>query len=219
VSQPARAVSPRAGAVAVGAVALAFVLLVGGWLLGTHVRYVGSNSVAPRYPIPGVTPGHRICAKQLTVPGNANAIRIALTGSTVPAPVTLRLTAGGRTQVSHAQAPPGRYDTVFRFDALGHAAPATACVTTSGTVSSAAGMPLGGSGEGTAYLDGKPLGRLTIAYLHYPTRSLLSVLPAGARHAALFRAGFVHAWTYALLAALVLCGWAVGLRLMLRSSG
>lgn len=197
---------------------LVFVLLVGGWLLGTHVRFVGSNSVAPRYPIPGITPGHRLCARKLVLPGNANAMHIWLTGTTVPAPVTLRLTAGGRTQVARADAPAGSFDTIFHFAAVGHAVPATACVTTSGTVSSAAGMPPGGNGEGTAYLDGKPVGRLTIGYLHYPRRSLLSVLPAGARHAALFRAGFVHAWTYALLAALVLCGWAVGLRLMLRSS-
>jgi hypothetical protein len=131
--------------------------------------------------------------------------------------VTLRLTAGGRTQVARAEAPPGRFDTVFHFAAAGHAVPATACVTTSGNVNSAAGLP-GGNGEGSAYLDGKRVGTLTIGYLHYPKRSLLSVLSAGARHAALFRAGFVHAWTYALLAALVLCLWTVGLRLMLRSS-
>ena len=119
MSQQTRAVSPRLLAGAAGAVALVFVLLVGGWLLGTHVRFVGSNSVAPRYPIAGITPGHRLCARKLVLPGNANAMHIWLTGSTVPAPVTLRLTAGGRTQVAWAEAPAGGFDTVFHFAAVG----------------------------------------------------------------------------------------------------
>lgn len=210
-----RAYSARAGGVAVGAVAVVFVLLVGGWLLRTHVRYLGSNSVAPRLPLPALTPGHRLCIRDLVLPAHANAIRLQLQAP-APLPVTMRVSAGGRTQVATGHAPAGHPGGVFPIAPFDRDTPATACITVRQTLPSIAGMPPGGSGEGQAYYDKAPSGRLAVAYLRLPARSLLSALPAGARHAALFRAGFVRAWTYALIALLVLAAWVAGLRLVLR---
>jgi hypothetical protein len=218
VSAPeGRAYSARAGGVAVGAVALLFVLLVGGWLVRTHVRLLGTDSVAPRLPLPALTPGHRLCITDLVLPAHANAIRLQLQATT-PLPVTMRVTAGGRTQVTTGIAPVGQPGGVFRITPFDRDTPITACITSQKVLPSIAGMPAGGSGAGQAYYDKAPSGRLAVAYLRLPARSLLSALPAGARHAALFRAGFVRAWTYALIALLVLAAWAAGLRLVLREN-
>ena len=212
-----RAVPRRWVVAAVGTVALLFVLLVGGWLLGTHVRTTGTNSVAPRYPLPALAPGHRLCVANLDLPKNTNALRLGLAGGPQPVPVKLRLVAAGQTRIAHAEAPPGRYDTVFHFARFDHDTTGTACLTAAATLPSGAGQPLGDGTEGVALYDGKPQGLITVAYLHYPSRNLLSALPAGARHAALFRAGFVGAWTYWLLALAVLGCWIAGIRVMLRS--
>jgi hypothetical protein len=217
VSQQTPAVSRRWVVAAVGTVALLFVLLVGGWLLGTHVRTTGTNSVAPRYPLPALAPGHRLCLANLDLPKDTNALRLGLAGGTQPVPATLRLRAGGAIRVAHADAPPGRYDTVFHFARFAHDTTGSACLTATATLPSGAGQPLGDGAEAVELIDGKPQGLMTVTYLHYPSRNLLSALPAGARHAALFRAGFVGAWTYWLLALAVLLCWVAGIRVMLRS--
>ena len=50
------------------------------------------------------------------------------------------------------------------------------------------------------------------------SRSLLSLVPSMAERAALWRPGFVDAWTYAVLGLLVLLGVPVALALALRSA-
>jgi hypothetical protein len=211
------AVSARAGGVAVAAVALLFVLLVGGWLLFTRVSTAGTDSVAPRYSLPALAPGQALCMKGLTVPADANAIRLRLAGQPgTPTAVTLRLMAGGRTQVSHGLAPAGDFGGEFHFAALGHTSPATACLTTTRALVTESGMPGTSTGAGDAFIDQQPIGMLTLSYARLPSRRLISALPAGAHHASLFRAGFVGAWTYWLMAALVVVLWAAGLRLVLR---
>lgn len=212
-----RTVPPRAGGAAIAVVAVAFVVLVGGWLLGTHVRFAGTNSVAPRYSLAPLTPGHRLCMKGLELPADANGLRLLLAATPgAPSPVTLRLMAAGRTQVSRATAPAVGFGGVFRFGSPGREAPATACLTASRALVAESGMPGVAGGTGAAFLDGHPIGMLTVSYLRLPSRRLISALPTGAHRASLFRAGFVGAWTYWLLAALVLIAWAVGLRLVLR---
>jgi hypothetical protein len=208
----------RAGGAAIAAVALLFVLLAGGWLIGTRVHLVGTNSTAPRYSLPALTPGHKLCLKGLTLPANANAIGLLLAAKPgAPSPVTLTLQAAGRTQVARGEAPAVGFGGRFRFAAPGREVPASACLTTARSLVAESGTFSTNSGTGAAFLDGKPVGgMLTVSYLHLPSRRLLSALPAAAHRASLFRAGFVGAWTYWLLAALVLIAWAVGLRLVLR---
>jgi hypothetical protein len=218
VNQQAPAVSRRWVVAALGTVALLFVLLVGGWLLGTHVRTTGTNSVAPRYPLPAVAPNQRLCVTNLDLPRNTNAIRLWLAGGPKPVPVTMRLRAGGQTRVAHAVAPLGSYETVLHFAGFEHETTGTACLTAQATLPSAAGQPLGDGTEGVATIDGKPYALMSVGYLHYPSHNLLSALPAGARRASLFRAGFVGAWTYWLLALVVLLCWVTGIRVMLRTT-
>ena len=65
-------------AVAIGIPVLAFIVLTGAWLLGTHAGVVGTNSVGARFAMPGPGPGQRLCTLGLKLPGNANAIRIQI---------------------------------------------------------------------------------------------------------------------------------------------
>jgi hypothetical protein len=213
-----RAYSARAGGVAVGAVALLFVLLVGGWLLTTHVRFAGTNSVAPRYSLPGLAPGQRLCMTGLTVPADANAIRLDLAGQPgQPTPVALELTAaGGQTRRLQGTVPASGFGGEFHFPAFGHDVAAKACLTTTRALVAESGMIGTSSGAGRATIDGKYIGMLTVAYLRLPSRRLIAVIPAGAHRASLFRAGFVGAWTYWVLAALIVLLWVAGLRLVLR---
>jgi hypothetical protein len=204
---------------AIGLVGLAFVVLVGGWLLRTHTHYAGTNSVAPRYSLPPLTPGHRLCLTNLELPGDANGMRLLLAGPggrTVP--VTMRLFAGGRTQVSTALLPAAGFGGEFRFAPLGRDSTASACLTTRDRLGAESGMPAAQPQAGAAYLDRKYIGQLSIWYLRLPPPRLVSQLPAAASRASLFRPGFVGGWTYAVLAALVLLCCAAGLRLVARGS-
>jgi hypothetical protein len=215
--QQPRAVSRRWVVAAAGTVALLFVVIVGGWLLGTRVRTTGTNSVAPRFPLPAIKPGQKVCLAGLDLPKDTNAMRLWMAGGPRPVPVAMRLRAGGQTRVAKADAPLGRYETIFHFERFAHETKGTACLSAKVTIPSAAGQPLGDGSEGTELIDGKPRALMTVNYLHYPSRNLLSALPAGARHASLFRAGFVGAWTYWLLALAVLLCWIAGIRVLLRS--
>jgi hypothetical protein len=94
--------------------------------------------------------------------------------------------------------------------------PAKACLTTTRRVIAESGSVSASQG-GEAFLDGKPIGQLTVAYLRLPPRTLISSLPDGARRASLFRAGFVGAWTYLVLALAILAAWVAGLRMVVRS--
>lgn len=212
-----RPFSARAGGVAIAAIALLFLLLAGGWLLFTRAPVAGTNSVAPRYSLPALTPGHRLCLSGLTLPADANAVSFYM--AAVPggsSRVTMRLSAAGRTQVSHALVPSDKFGGEFRFSAVGREVPARACFTTARALATESGMFGTASGAGVAKLDGKPIGMLSVKYLRLPARRLIAALPAGAHRASLFRAGFVGAWTYAVLALLVLLIWMAGLRIVLR---
>jgi hypothetical protein len=214
----AERVPRRVAVVTLAVLGLVFVLLVGGWLLHTRSPYAGTNSVAPKYNLAGPTRGHRLCVKGLTLPGAANGIRfrVAIAG-TKPEPVTLRLEAGGTKLVSTGSAAPGGLGLLdFGFPARGKDVPATACLTTNGTVVAMSGQPSPGTGTGAAFIGGKQVGVPSIWFLRSPPKRLLSALPAGAQRASLFRAGFVGSFTYLVLAILIVLCWIVGLRLVLR---
>lgn len=215
----AERVPRRVAVVTLAVLGLVFVLLVGRWLLHTRAPYAGTNSVAPKYNLPGPTPRHRLCVKGLTLPGSANGIRfrVAVAG-TAPAPATLRLDAGGTTIVSRGSVPGGGGLGLldFHFPARGRDLPATACLTTNRTVVAMSGQPSPGTGTGSGFINGKPVGVPSIWFLRSPSRRLLSALPAGAHRASLFRAGFVGSFTYVVVAILIVLCWIAGLRLVLR---
>jgi hypothetical protein len=198
--------------------ALAFVVGTLGWLLHRHTDTAGSNTVSPRYPLPGLAAGQQLCLRGLTLPADADGMTLQLGAPPGPAvPVTMRLGAAGRTQVSHAVVPGGTAGSEFRFAAPGRDVPASACLTTSGTLADTSGLPASQI-SGDAYLDGQNIGSLAIRYLRLPSRSVLSALPDATHRAALFRAGFVGPWTYLALALLVVAAWIGGLSLLLREA-
>src|SRR5689334_12423239 len=91
----------RGTVLAIALPVIVFVVLVGGWLLHTRTGIVGTNSIGPRYSLPGLAPGQRLCSRGVELPGNANTLRLdmgAASGASTRA--TLLLTAGGRTQVA-----------------------------------------------------------------------------------------------------------------------
>jgi hypothetical protein len=207
----------RTGGAVIGALVLVALVLVGVWLLHTRAPYAGTNSLAPRYNLPALAPGHRLCSIGLTLPADADALRLRLVSAdAAPAPVALRITAAGRTQTASAVAPPGNFGNVdFHFAAPGHDVPARFCLTARRTVGAASGYNADAT-AGAALLDGKPVGQFSVWYLRLPARHVLAALPDGAHRASLFRAGFVGAWTYAVLALLLVAAWVAGLRLVLR---
>ena len=214
----AERVPRRIAVVTLALLGLAFVLLVGRWLLHTRAPYAGTNSVAPKYNLAPLQPGHRLCVKGLTLPAAANGIRFrTVAAGTTPARVTLRLEAGGTKLVSTGSAPAGALGLLdFGFPARGSDVPATACLTTNRTLIATSGQPSVGIGTGSGFIDGKPVGVPSIWFLRSPARRLVSALPAGARHASLFRAGFVGSFSYLVLAILIVLCWIAGLRLVLR---
>jgi hypothetical protein len=215
-TQPAKPLGARALGVAIGLPVLAFVILVGGWLVRTHTHYAGSNTVAARDTLPALLPGHRLCATGLTLPAQANAIRLLLlSGPGRPATATMRLSAGGRSQTSRAVIGSKRFGGTFRIAAPGRDVPARACLTVTQRVAESGSLSANQGGE--ALLDGKPIGQLNVAYLRLPPRTLISTLPDGARRASLFRAGFVGPWTYLVLALVIAAAWVVGVRFVARS--
>jgi hypothetical protein len=209
----------RVAAIALALVGLAFVLLVGRWLVQTRPSYAGTNSVAPKYNLAAPKPGQRLCIKDLTLPAAANGLRLrTVTAGSVPAHLRLRLDAGGVRQVARGTAPVGNLGPLdFRFKAPGRDVPAAACLTTDRPLAALSGQPTQGLRTGFSYLDGKPVGAPSMWFLHKPKPRLLSSLSTAAGRASLFRAGFVGAWTYAVIAVLIVLSWCLGLRLMLRA--
>jgi len=217
-ARSAEGVPRRVAVIALALLGLAFVLLVGRWLFHTRAPYAGTNSVAPKYNLPALKPGHRLCVKGFTLPGASNGIRFRTAAvGTTPARVTLRLDAGGTKLVSSGAATAGGLGLLdFGFPARGSDVPATACLTTNRTLIATSGQPSPGTGTGSGFIDGKPIGVPSIWFLHAPARRLVSSLPAAARRASLFRAGFVGPFAYLVIAVLIVLCWVVGLRLVLR---
>jgi hypothetical protein len=205
---------------AIGLPVLVFVLLVGHWLFHTRAPYAGTNSVAPRYNLPPLSRRDRLCLRGLIVPAKADALRFRVgAAGTRPVPVTLRLKMAGRAVVSHGTAAPGGFVSLdLPFAAPGRDVPAAGCMTAAGTIAAMSGQPSASSGAGAAFLNGKPVGSPSIWYPRLPARRLISALPDGARHASLFRAGFVGPWLYGVLAVLIVAAWVGGIRLVIRGA-
>lgn len=208
----------RGTAIAIAVPVLAFLVLAGYWLLHTHTGIVGSNSVAPRNVLPAFGPSQRLCSRGVDLPGNANALQLDIGAPAGKSPrATLRLSAGGRTQVSHGVLPSGVVGAAnFRFQPIGHDTVASWCLRTASPTVGEGGEVSPTPYDGLAYVDKTPIGQVTQIFRHLPPHREIAALPAGAHHASAFRAGFVGAWTYWLLAALVLVSCAAGLRVVLR---
>lgn len=208
----------RGTAIAIALPVIAFLVLAGYWVFHTRADVVGTNTIGPRFVLPGFAPSQRLCARGVDLPGNANTLQLDIGAPAGRSPrATLRLSAGGRTQVAHGLLFPGVVGASnFHFQPIGHDTLASWCLRAASPTIGEAGTLAPTAYTGAAFVDGHAIGQLSQTFLHVPARRQIAALPAGARHAATLRAGFVGAWTYWLLAAVVLIACVAGLRLVLR---
>lgn len=210
----------RAVWLAAGAVAAVLAAVLAVALLQPREYLTGSNSAAPVGAVAIVEDGQRLCVRQLRVPKGTGRVRFRLDvhAPTYPAlrlevlpldgraPIRTTLPAGG----------PGGFRAVDVPIPTTTAAPflaADICLTPRGGRVFAWGRPgfLGNDVRPTVDGEETPTGRVSVWFLgpEGVKRSILQQLPDIFARAALFRPGFVGAWTYwvLFLAVLPLAGY------------
>jgi hypothetical protein len=182
---------------------------------------VPSNSaVAP------LRPGQQLCQQPVAVPDadsafDAVAVQLGTYGRPGPA-LELTIRSGARTlAVGHL---PGGYgDDASPSIPVGHVgdrAPLRVCVRNAGQDRVALyGAADAAARNSSAAVDGKPLNAdVNLVFERAHPRSVASLAPAILSRASLFRVSWLGAWTYVLLALLVLAGIPALLALALRNA-
>jgi hypothetical protein len=173
--------------------------------------------VAAAGPVTTLQPGQEVCEEPVVVPDGAAAFdRVAFSLGTFGRPgppVDVRVSAVNGSFQARGRLP-GGYADVKRAPtpavAVGHVAPLREplriCLRNAGT----AKVAVYGNGDlasrtSTAVKDGKLAGAdISLVLERNAPRSALSLVPAMFSRTSLWRAGWVGAWTYWLLAAIVL---------------
>lgn len=202
----------------VAAVAVAAVVAVA-LVLHRGRDVAGTNSVAPSDRVAAVPAGGRLCVSHLWLPAGAASVSLQLaTAAPGGAGVGLRLDGPAGTVASRARVPAGGAQSVsFPFAAARTAGPASLCLRPDAPLTRVGGTrtdpfpgvnysprPLPFDRVPEATLDGRALTDLVAVEFHWPgSRSAASQLGAATHRAALFRPGFVGAWTYVMLLVLV----------------
>jgi len=191
-------------AAAVGAVLLALLLQA---LLKPREYVTGSNSAAPVGAVAVVNGGQRLCVRDVRVPAGTGRVRFRLDTRTAPTP-PLRLEVraldgGGSIHSTLPASPISGFRNVDIPIPTTTAAPfftANVCLTPVGGTVFAWGRPNFLGNNVQPLLDGRPTpsGRVSLWFLGPPgvEKSIADQLPQIFRRAALFRPGFVGAWTY-----------------------
>jgi hypothetical protein len=204
-------------AIAVG-LPLAVLILV--WCLVPRPYFTGTNSVDV-YTYAAPTPrGQNLCIRGLKVPGGTAALRMKLISSPQTFPMRPRLhyaiRLGGRSltrQLPAQQVPADRISAATVSlppvpDGLSYE-PASLCVRADEGLVNWGGASTHAGLERLPTVGGKPIpARVAVFFLPRPgaKRSYLSAAGDMFRRAALFRAGFVGPWLYALLFFVLLPG-------------
>jgi hypothetical protein len=194
---------------AAGLVLLLLVAVAVVELLRPRDVYTGTNSVRTRAPAVEIPDGKTLCLPNLLIPAGTGRIELEYLG---PAPrprlaASLRIgTSIERTSVPGSPAL-GKMTFAFarRADAP-EATPGRLCVTPHGSHAFFGGVPGLQSDQTPITLAGKPVDARVAVWYRFPEgerHTLLSLLPEIAQRAALFRPGWVGAWTYWLLLCLV----------------
>ena len=194
---------------------------------GEH--YTGTNGIAVQSYVTTVRSGERLCVRDLRVPAGTGRVRMEADWPGSPGPrfeASLRTLEGtAHSEVSPRGTAKGPLDIPFPVvRAQGPSTPAEFCITPMGKP-----VKIGGKKEliGRHVLptvQGRPLhSEVAIWFLPPKGReqSALSLVPDALRRAALFRPGFVGAWTYVLLLfVLTPLLWLASIRLLAtRSAG
>jgi hypothetical protein len=202
---PRRAGAPLALGVAV---LLSLVLLV--LIAAGHGRRLAFTlGVRPLAPVARVQPGHEACQRPIDISTSFSAVRVRVStfgGPGVPLRVVVRDARSGRP-LGRGRNAGGYAHGGFPLVAVGsvpEGARVAVCVRPEGrAVELWGGTALTARGS-SASVDGRPLSSdLSIDFMRPHEVSTLSILPQIFRRMALFRPGFVGAWTYWVLLALV----------------
>jgi hypothetical protein len=179
-------------------------------------------------PVAPLRPGEVVCQAPIAVPDAAAAFdRVAFQIGTYrrpgpPLEVTVEPAAGGRP-VARGQLASGYQDVSVSSVAVGRVTtrdPVRVCIRNRGTDRAAIyGAADAASRTSTASLNGRPLNAdLSLVFEREHARSLASLVPAMLDRASLFRASWLGAWAYALLALVVVLGIPALLALALRDA-
>jgi Predicted membrane protein (DUF2142) len=171
--------------------------------------YTGTNSVETDSYVVPATAGEPVCVPDLQIPAGTGDVRLSVISATRLRPaLSMTLHAGGRTIRAALAARRIGADRISDADfriPLTPSAPATRaaslCVSAAGVVNWG-GTPLPAVPVDPPSAGGAPLAaRIAVWYLRSPhaQRSYAGQLGAIFARAALFRPGFVGAWTYWLL--------------------
>jgi len=196
-----------AGLCAVAVIALAVTLLL------RSDRLAFTLGVTNGGPVAVVKPGQQACQGVIDVPqdGGFDRVRLSLGTYFRPGPpVLVTVSEPGKAPFASGRLAGGYPDLArapshtVRVGEVGERRRIVVCVRNEGARKVAVYGNAAIASPTTATVGGKPLnGDLNLAFETKP-RSIASLWPAMAHRAALFRARFADAWTYALLAALVL---------------
>lgn len=194
--------------------ALVLLLLGGAYCLKPRFYYTGTNSVEDATSVATLTANAPVCVPGLRIPAHTAFVRLQ-TISTAGTRPALSLTLTGRDWTTHSELPGMRVPTlhpanadfpIAQTPAHPTASPASLCVSSRGPVG-LGGTPLTSVTPLTAHQGATQLtARVAVWYLPRTGAQESYVQRAwGAfRRAALFRPGFVGAWTYPVLLFLVL---------------
>jgi hypothetical protein len=224
--------SSAGGAAAVwvpaAAVGTVFAGLILWQLLIPRGYYTGTNSVGVRSVVANLNVRDRLCVPDLNLPAQTGAVQLAVFAHRPTFTAALSVSTAGQTAASRLTGSPGPTSLAYASAPIPtrpsspSAVAATVCVTPLDGPIAIGGMLGLQANQVPARLDGAPVAnRVSVQFLPAAgsRRSLLDSLGTIFTRAALFRPGFVGAWTYpVLLFALLPLIWAVSLLLLARAA-
>ena len=228
---PLRAVGDRGIWRVVAVVCALGALVVLGGLLVPGDYYTGTNSVRARGYVVDVAPQKRLCLPRVSIPADTARVQMEVLAGESRPPLELVVRAGAERLTATAPASPAPGVTKVEFGIPtrpggAEAAEGSLCLRNTAP-EGGPGVAVGGTNgavgsEPPPTLEGEPLDR-QIGVWYLPEagaeRSKLALLPAVMERAALFRPGWVGAWTpWLLVFALVPALGFAALRLMARAA-
>ena len=181
------------------------------WRAGADERTIAFRIAAlPRGPAAVLAPGASVCQTPIDVQEDSDAVSVPVGTSGRPgAPLTIsvtglrgRLLAQGRVRAGY---PDGSVQTA-RFSRIRSGGTVSLCLRNDGREPV---YPLGEDvvlDSGTVQAGRKSTMDISLTFLRPHRRSVLDLVPSMFRHAAVFRFGWVGAWTYWVLAVLAVLG-------------
>jgi hypothetical protein len=190
--------------------------------------YTGTDSVGVHSVVANLEVGQTLCVPGLNLPADTGRVQLGVFAHRPTFTVAVRVTAAGRTSSSRMVGVPAPSSLAYASAAIPKrpsspaSVPATVCVSPLDGPVALGGMIGIQPNQAPAQLDGAPVPNRVSVWFLPPgggKRSLLASAGAIFSRAALFRPGFVGAWTYpVLLFAVLPLTWLLSLLLLARSA-